>query len=43
MVLDQRELLVRKPNKKGIADDKNEYLEVLREICELLKDIKALN
>jgi len=41
--LDQRHSLVREPNSKSISGDKNESLEVLREIPDLLKDIKADN
>jgi len=40
-VLDQRELLVRKPNIESSSNDKDESLAVLREIRDLLKDIKA--
>jgi len=43
MVLDQRQLLVREPNSKSISGDHNESLGVLREIRDLLKDIKAEN
>ena len=40
-VLDQREVLVRKPNIESSASDQDESIEVLREIRDLLKDIKA--
>jgi len=40
-VLDQRELLVRKPTIESSSSDKDESLAVLREIRDLLKDIKA--
>ncbi len=42
-VLDQREQLVRKPSIKNASSDKGESLGVLREIRDLLKDIKAEN
>ena len=40
-VLDQREILVRKPNIESSTIDQDESIEVLREIRDLLKDIKA--
>ena len=43
MVLDQRHSLVREPNSKSISGDKNESLEVLSEVHDLLKDIKTEN
>lgn len=42
-VLSQREILVRKPNMESSANDKDESIEVLREIRDLLKDIKEAN
>lgn len=42
-VLDQRELLVRKPSIKNDLSNKDESLAVLLEIRDLLKDIKAEN
>lgn len=40
-VLDQREVLVRNPNIESSSNDKEESLSVLREIRDLLKDIKS--
>ena len=40
-VLDQREILVRKPNIESSTRDQDQSIEVLREIRDLLKDIKA--
>ena len=39
-VLDQREILVRKPNIESSTRDQDQSIEVLREIRDLLKDIK---
>lgn len=42
-VLSQREILVRKPNMESSVNDKDESIKVLREIRDLLKDIKEAN
>jgi len=42
-VLDQREVLVRKPNIESSSNDKDESLAVLYEIRDLLKDINQKN
>ena len=40
-VLEQRELLIRKPAMDNSVPEENESLEVLREIRDLLKEIKS--